>query len=211
VKKDGWALTYASEELRADKDVVLAAVKKDGWALTYASEELRTDREFVLAAVKHVGSALNYASKELRADRNVVLAAVKQSGWALKFASEDLRADREVVLAAVKQDGLALKFASKELRNDWSLRAASMVPFFALALEHPEATQSIALGLATSAIVMHTVMENGFSLLSSAAIAASSGVLVGASLFKYRPHDIKNSRGDDVEELDVNEQGPALD
>lgn len=37
VSLDGHALENASEALRGDKDVVLAAVKQKGWALEYAS------------------------------------------------------------------------------------------------------------------------------------------------------------------------------
>merc|ERR1719478_320295 len=45
------ALVDASEELRADKDVVLAAAQIGGtWILEYASEELRADKEIVDAA-----------------------------------------------------------------------------------------------------------------------------------------------------------------
>ena len=45
VQQDWEALEYASEELRADRVVVLAAVRQDGGALEYASEELQADRE----------------------------------------------------------------------------------------------------------------------------------------------------------------------
>ena len=37
--------------MRKDKEVVLAAIKKNGWALEYADETLRQDKEFVLIAV----------------------------------------------------------------------------------------------------------------------------------------------------------------
>ena len=37
---------------RAYRDLVLAAVWQDGMALRYASEELQADREIVLAAVR---------------------------------------------------------------------------------------------------------------------------------------------------------------
>ena len=60
---------WASEELRADRVVVLTA-------LQYGSEELRADGEVVLAAVNNDGSALQWASEELRADREVVFSAV---------------------------------------------------------------------------------------------------------------------------------------
>jgi hypothetical protein len=60
---------YISEELKKDKEVVLAAVKQDGYALQYASEELKKDKEVVLAAVKQNGYALKYASEELKKDK----------------------------------------------------------------------------------------------------------------------------------------------
>ncbi len=50
-----------------------------------ASEELRAEREVVLAGVKQNGEALQYASEELRADREFMLAAVQQRGWALEY------------------------------------------------------------------------------------------------------------------------------
>ena len=45
------ALFFASAELQADREVVLAAVQQHGSALVYASSELRAGRDFVLAAV----------------------------------------------------------------------------------------------------------------------------------------------------------------
>ena len=102
--------------VHAHRREALVAVKADGMVLKYASEELKADREVVLAAAQQVdGEGLGYASKELQADREVVLQAVRQNGWALKHASEELRADREVVLAAVQEDGRALEYASEEL------------------------------------------------------------------------------------------------
>jgi len=77
-----------------------------------------------------------------------------------------------------------------------------------LALEHPEASKAFTLGLATSAIVMNAAMHNGFSLLSSAAVAAPLGVFAGAVLFKYKLHDIKNN-DDDTEDLGPDTQGPS--
>ena len=47
VKNKGYALRYASEELRADKEVVFNAVKESGPADTYMSEELKNDPEFM--------------------------------------------------------------------------------------------------------------------------------------------------------------------
>ena len=38
LKNDVTSLRFASESLRNDKGFMLAAVKKDGWALRFASE-----------------------------------------------------------------------------------------------------------------------------------------------------------------------------
>ena len=51
VKSRGDMLEYASKELKADKEVVLAAVKQDKWVLGYglqnADDSLKNDPEFM--------------------------------------------------------------------------------------------------------------------------------------------------------------------
>ena len=83
----------------------MEAVRQYGYALQYAAEELRADREVVLEAVRQCGDALQYAAEELRADREVVLEAVRQCGHALEHAAYELHADKEVVLEAVRTSG----------------------------------------------------------------------------------------------------------
>ena len=61
-------LQRAPEHLRANRDVVLAAVTKNGCALRYAAEALLADREVVLAAVQQDERALWFAAPALRAD-----------------------------------------------------------------------------------------------------------------------------------------------
>lgn len=48
----GWVLCYASDELKADKELVLKAAKTDGQILYYVSKELRDDYDVVLETVK---------------------------------------------------------------------------------------------------------------------------------------------------------------
>ena len=50
----------------SSRDEVLAAVKEVGWALKYASEDLRADKEVVLEAVKQDYRALEYALGDLK-------------------------------------------------------------------------------------------------------------------------------------------------
>jgi lambda repressor-like predicted transcriptional regulator len=124
VEQNGNALEHASEELKADKEIVMAAVKENGYVLRDASEELKADKEIVMAAVEQNGDAFDYASEALKADKEIVLAAVKVNGNALEHASEELKADKEIVLAAVKKNGSALRYASDELQNDKDILSA---------------------------------------------------------------------------------------
>ena len=47
MKKNGYALQYASVELRGDREIVLEAVKQNGLALEFALAELREDAEIL--------------------------------------------------------------------------------------------------------------------------------------------------------------------
>ena len=119
VKKCGSYLQAASAELRADKEVVLAAIDGgEGYALEHASEALKGDREVVLEAVSCHGLALKWASAELQGDMDVAMAAVSEEGQSLQYASEELKSNRTVVVAAVRNEGRAIRYASAPLRDD---------------------------------------------------------------------------------------------
>lgn len=132
-------LSYASPELKADRDVVLAAVRKDGSAIRLASPELKADKDVVLAALDSDGMALQYVSSELKGDKQVVMAAVRDNGQALYYASDEMRADKEVVMKAVQNDWLpegsyCLQYASDKLKDDIDVVRAAVK-------ENPEALQ----------------------------------------------------------------------
>ena len=55
-----------------DKAFVLERVKYNGWALQFASDNLKKDREIVLEAVKNRSLALQDASEDLKKDREIV-------------------------------------------------------------------------------------------------------------------------------------------
>ena len=86
---------------------MMAAVKQGGgWALEFASTDLKQDRELVFEAVTQHGDALRYASDELRGDRSVVIAAIKQTCTALHHASAEMKADPEVLATEMGKAGL---------------------------------------------------------------------------------------------------------
>ena len=95
--------------------MVFEAVKNFVDAFKYASNILKADRELLINIVKlnggglgqSGGSALEYADDSLKADREVVLEAVKTWGSALKYASEELQNDSELKKLAESFDPFA--------------------------------------------------------------------------------------------------------
>jgi ribosomal protein S12 methylthiotransferase accessory factor YcaO len=79
VSNNGFALGFASARLRADYDVVMAAVQQYGMALYHASGALRSNREIAMAAVTENPSALEFASERLRTDQGFIVAAFTEA------------------------------------------------------------------------------------------------------------------------------------
>ena len=108
--------------LNCDKSALLAAVELDWHAMEYAGE-LKADLEVLCAAVRQSPLAMRWAS--CTDDKDEMLQVVQIRGAALQFASERLRDDLDVALAAVQQDSGSLQFASERLRTHPELLAAS--------------------------------------------------------------------------------------
>ena len=76
-----WSFTHDGNRCD-DKDIVLAAVNAHSWAFEGASDRLRGDKEVALAAGKSGkreddGKWLKFCSKELQADKEIVILAVQ--------------------------------------------------------------------------------------------------------------------------------------
>lgn len=125
VTQCGYALEYASDELRANKEIVKIALGKpqdeeeDPPALDYASEDLRNDEEVAQLAVSYDEWSLGPLSEALRKNRAIIgRTAVLQDGRVLEFAAADLRRDDDFVKARVAESPLALPDASQILRGN---------------------------------------------------------------------------------------------
>jgi len=95
----GSSFRFASRELQADRVFVLKVVARKGQALCYASPELQADPEVVLAAVTASGSSLRFASEALRSNRDIVRRAVSKRPEALEHACAELQSDASVLAA----------------------------------------------------------------------------------------------------------------
>eukprot|EP00928_Gymnodinium_smaydae_P004592 TRINITY_DN11560_c0_g1_i1.p1 TRINITY_DN11560_c0_g1~~TRINITY_DN11560_c0_g1_i1.p1 ORF type:complete len:389 (-),score=52.09 TRINITY_DN11560_c0_g1_i1:563-1615(-) len=148
----GVLLKFASDSVRADRELILLAVERDGRALQHASVDVQIDHEVILSALAHamqapdVACMVGEAFKKCRAQivRKIVEAhglmlayvtetlqgdfeAVLQNGFALQFAAPALRADFPVVSSAVQRHGGALQFASADLRANRDIVLSAVV------------------------------------------------------------------------------------
>mmetsp|Transcript_101310 Transcript_101310/g.180062 ORF Transcript_101310/g.180062 Transcript_101310/m.180062 type:complete len:380 (-) Transcript_101310:185-1324(-) len=119
-------LRNAPDNMKADIEIVLAAVTQQGRMIQYASEELQDSAEVISAALEQEGSALEFAGAAHRSNRSIVLQAVKQNGLALRYASGGLSSDHEIVAAAINENGSALQFAGDQLRSDLRIVLAAV-------------------------------------------------------------------------------------
>ena len=136
VKQNYHALKYASEDLKSNSEFMLEAVKLNYNVLEYAGEEMKSNSEFVLEAVKQNGFALEYASEELKSDPEIVMAAVKQYHQALQYASDELKSNLEFMFEAVNLNGFALRFASDKLKNNPEIVMLAVTKSYGIALQY---------------------------------------------------------------------------
>ena len=109
----------ASERLRDDKEVVLAAVKVNPVGnLRLASERLRGEREVVMTAMKEDPYAFISADSHLRDDRIFARMALKKRGSLLAELSQELQNDRDIVEEAMSENSNSFKYASSQLKTD---------------------------------------------------------------------------------------------
>lgn len=120
-------LYFAPEDVKADSQVVLAAVRQNGAALEYAAPQLQADADIVLDAVTNNGLALEHASPALQADAKIVLAALRQIGFKSRAqnvfdcVSSELWKNRAFVLSVAQEHEVGLRMASLALRDDRDL------------------------------------------------------------------------------------------
>ena len=133
-RQDPEALKHVSRRLYSDKDFMLEVVSRlQGTALRHASDALRGDKQVVLAAVISDSMAIKHASKDMQEDKEAVIAAVVKDHRALRYAyaSRKLLEDRDVVLAAMSEDGWEM-YHNDENDQEFMLFSAGLMGSSAL-------------------------------------------------------------------------------
>ncbi|WP_422137803.1 DUF4116 domain-containing protein [Endozoicomonas sp. ALC020] len=114
--RDG--LKCASQRIRNDKDLVIAALARHPHSLEYVGEELQSVAEVVMHTVTKDGCYLQYASPTLQDDEKVVIAAVTNSSGALKYASERIRSDKNIIKTLIAINVNNLIYVNKTILED---------------------------------------------------------------------------------------------
>ena len=91
--KNGMSISYY---VNMEREKTLKKVQHNGYALEYAGDEFKNDKEIILKAVQKYGGTLRYASNELKNDKEILLKAVQQYGYALCWARVELQNDKEL-------------------------------------------------------------------------------------------------------------------
>lgn len=121
----GFNLKNLDKTLRADKELVMAAVKGDGKNLYWASKELKDDKEIALNAIKYGDNvdAFKYVSDRLKSDRDIALAAVEYSAFNIRLVGDELKHDADFIKEACIANYDLVKYRDvRDLRLDAETR-----------------------------------------------------------------------------------------
>jgi tetratricopeptide (TPR) repeat protein len=118
---------YAEYEMyKQDKQFMLHAVTIQGSHLQYASQELKNNVDLVLAAVNNNYTALRFASHAIKSNPDIILELVKQKAHILEYADSSIKGNYDLVLEAVKQNGSCIIHASTALQKNKAIIQASI-------------------------------------------------------------------------------------
>ena len=103
VSSGGLAFEHAATHLKQDRAFVLEAIYKGGWALKFASPEMLADKELILASLPTAGGVFAYIAEELRESKAFVIEALQATGdgMAFKHLSEAYRLDKDCIFTAM--------------------------------------------------------------------------------------------------------------
>ena len=121
VKTNGSAIGIASENLRNNQRVVEMAVNNRAIALEKATEAIRQNEDFVLKLIGKQWSTaqrISYISDSLKENKNFILKAVEQNPYVFEYASSSMKSNKDIVIKALQGDGNLLRYAADQITYD---------------------------------------------------------------------------------------------
>lgn len=174
VESCGAQLQYASQILRADAEVALAAISFDPVAALYVSQNLLDDIDFCFAAVTLQPRVLQYfQNRHVRNDHDVIRAALSRNLDVLRYLDTG---SKRLMLAIVATNGRALQYASKNLRADADV-VLQAVQQDGRALQYAAACRRM-----DKAIVLAAVAQNSRALQAAGKNLLSDAEVLGTAV-----------------------------
>jgi hypothetical protein len=128
VKCNVAVLEFCVEDLRNDKEIVLAAIRVNPYNIEFASKRLQDDDSIFVEIIEDKNNLLQYQydcilkymSSRLRNDKKLIEAVLNLDYQKdiVSHLSKEFQDDKELILKAVTKHINALEFASSRLKND---------------------------------------------------------------------------------------------
>ena len=109
-------LSAAPEGWRSSPRLVSQLIERNAEYFAYASDTVRADRDVAVRAIEKSPSMLEHASPELRADPAVVRLALQRTTAPMVWVEDSLLGDYDFMLERIQVDRQAYGYASAELR-----------------------------------------------------------------------------------------------
>eukprot|EP00930_Biecheleria_cincta_P103309 TRINITY_DN9526_c0_g1_i1.p1 TRINITY_DN9526_c0_g1~~TRINITY_DN9526_c0_g1_i1.p1 ORF type:complete len:496 (+),score=102.11 TRINITY_DN9526_c0_g1_i1:59-1546(+) len=108
-----------ADELRDDKEIIIAITRKWQPGFDLASDKLKDDSDFCkdILALDGCAGQICHMSSRIRQDPEFVKIALSSCGDALRNLSDEIRDDEDMVKIAVAQKPTALQYASERLKG----------------------------------------------------------------------------------------------
>ena len=123
---------HASSDLRSNEEIMrIALLEEMEWcearSFSFASEDLKANKQFFRELIEINPYALEYASPEIQDDDEIVSKVVESNGFCFLFASYRLKNNFDLTLKAIgNSDGSAFQHASDELQDNFDLNLAAI-------------------------------------------------------------------------------------
>jgi hypothetical protein len=132
IKKLKWSvLFFLCDELKEDKEIVLAAIQENWREYKFASSEMKNNREILLETLKKAvsdrdGIAMSWCGEDLMKDTRFALDAFKVNPYVFRY-SPSLQSNKTIALDLMGKEGLMLEFGSEEVRNDETIAKVAIM------------------------------------------------------------------------------------
>ena len=122
---DTRGLKLASNRLKDDKDVVIAAVSVSYEFFRYVSDRLKNDKDVIMAAIKNSEKSkftLSYMFDNMpeafKKDKDIMMEFVLKDYRFLKDSPDEIKDNKDFVMSIISKSGGILKYVSDNLKND---------------------------------------------------------------------------------------------